>query len=246
MFRGMEGPFLGQSCNHRIPFTASVFCICIFGFLNLCLDEDTVSMPILQSSPSFFSVVRSSNSSKTSPLPVFLQVELCFCIAGNVLFNFYLLNSRSNTVAGTWLPKLPECDLESIQLTLDPKRYSQQRVIHKIERVSSLSHRRNDYSLLSRSVNLIMNIFHGYFCLLDFSISNTARARATLPVAPKLGAVPPENWAQRQVSPKLGASGEICARTVLVTLASWGLTRAGSEPILESNRDLRCRRTSPV
>ena len=77
------------------------------------------------------------------------------------------------------VPKLPECDLESIQLTLDPKRYSQQRVIHKIERVSSLSHRRNDYSLLSRSVNLIMNIFHGYFCLLDFSISNTARARAT-------------------------------------------------------------------
>ena len=153
MFRGMEGPFLGQSCNHRIPFTASVFCICIFGFLNLCLDEDTVSMPILQSSPSFFSVVRSSNSSKTSPLPVFF-FKLSCAFASLAMFCSISISSILDQIQ-LLVPKLPECDLESIQLTLDPKRYSQQRVIHKIERVSSLSHRRNDYSLLSHSVHLL-------------------------------------------------------------------------------------------
>ena len=174
----------------------------------------------------------------------FLQVELCFCIAGNVLFGFYLLNSRSNTVAWcqnclnvTWNP----FNWPLIQTLFPATGHSQDRTCFFF-----VSQTKWLQFTLSQCSFIIMNLFHGYFCLLDFSISNTARARATLPVAPKLGAVPPENWAQRQVSPKLGASGEICARTVLVTLASWGLTRAGSEPIPESNRDLCCRRTSPV
>ena len=243
----MEGPFLGQSCNHRIPFTASVFCICIFGFLNLCLDEDTVSMPILQSSPSFFSVVRSSNSSKTSPLPVFFFKLSCafaslamFCsiFISSILDQIQLLGPGcQNCLNVTWNP----FNWPLIQTLFPATGHSQDRTCFFF-----VSQTKWLQFTLSQCSFIIMNLFHGYFCLLDFSISNTARARATLPVAPKLGAVPPENWAQRQVSPKLGASGEICARTVLVTLASWGLTRAGSEPILESNRDLRCRRTSPV